>query len=348
MLQPLWIYDGKLLDGRGRKGACDELGIVLKDTDFRVFTGTPNEALAHSVKLNLTARRQVTTTQKVAMASDTANLGHGGDRTSKIHTLGLAPVTREQAGAMYGVSVSAINEFRAIKDEALIARMRAGSLSVWEAKALVAKAEREQAEANLKEAKRLLREKKKAAPNTTSSNGGGGGKAKPSGKKSTWDPTTSKATRAYAIQTLKEQGVTTPSEEHIEQTIEAFRQCERDEAELHKQEEQTNGGGNGDEEHGEADPDPVRRRKDWSGTTYEGTCTYTAGRKAHDEAPQPDEELTEAQAAFKRGQECNTVPAIYARFDELGIGGPNWTNEVFVAEVWTLIENLVKLNGWGE
>jgi hypothetical protein len=175
LLHPLWIYEGKLLDGHNRKEACEELGIVLKDTDFRVFTGTPDEALRHVVRLNVTTRRQITFTQRIAIASDLANIGHGGDR-SKLHTLGLAAITMERAGDMCGVSTSSISEFRKIKDEQLISSMRAGSLSVWEAKALVAKAEVEQAKAAAREAQRILREKKKAAPGST--NGGGGDKDK--------------------------------------------------------------------------------------------------------------------------------------------------------------------------
>ena len=51
-------------------------------------------------------------------------------------------------------------------------------------------------------------------------------------------------------------------------------------------------------------------------------------------ATREPEELTEAQAAYKRGEECQTLPEIYTRFDEMGIGGEHWKNEVFASEVW--------------
>ena len=58
------------------------------------------------------------------VASDVANLGQGGGPSarSKTQSLGLTPVSMDEAAKMCGVSKSAISEFRAIKDGTLISQ----------------------------------------------------------------------------------------------------------------------------------------------------------------------------------------------------------------------------------
>lgn len=169
LLDQLSLYEGKLLDGRERQRACDELGIKLNATHFRTFTGTRDEAFRFGIRLNLTTRRQVNYTQKVGMASNVANLGQGGGVTarSKLQSLGLTPVSMDEAAKLYGVSTSSISEFRKIKDSIFIARMMSGELSVWEARRIILNREEEVEKA---EARRERKAKKKAA---TGTNGGG-------------------------------------------------------------------------------------------------------------------------------------------------------------------------------
>ena len=55
LLDKPWLYEAMVLDGRIRIKVCHELGIKLKATDFRTFTGTRDEALRFVIKLNLTS-----------------------------------------------------------------------------------------------------------------------------------------------------------------------------------------------------------------------------------------------------------------------------------------------------
>lgn len=61
-LEPILTFEGKVLDGRHRYDACLALGLEPK---VREFTGTAQEAFAHSVALNL-SRRHLTTVQRAA------------------------------------------------------------------------------------------------------------------------------------------------------------------------------------------------------------------------------------------------------------------------------------------
>jgi ParB-like chromosome segregation protein Spo0J len=61
-LEPILTFEGKVLDGRHRYDACLALGLEPR---LREFTGTAQEAFAHSVALNL-SRRHLTTVQRAA------------------------------------------------------------------------------------------------------------------------------------------------------------------------------------------------------------------------------------------------------------------------------------------
>lgn len=61
-LEEILLFEGKILDGRHRYDACLALELEPK---LREFTGTAQEAFAHSVALNL-SRRHLTTVQRAA------------------------------------------------------------------------------------------------------------------------------------------------------------------------------------------------------------------------------------------------------------------------------------------
>jgi hypothetical protein len=60
---PIWLYEGQILDGRNRLKAALEVGIALSAKNFRVFTGTHAEAQAFSNRKN-GHRRHLTQAQK--------------------------------------------------------------------------------------------------------------------------------------------------------------------------------------------------------------------------------------------------------------------------------------------
>jgi len=62
LLEEILLFEGKILDGRHRYRTCLELGVEPR---FREFEGTPQDAFAYSVALNL-SRRHLTTVQRAA------------------------------------------------------------------------------------------------------------------------------------------------------------------------------------------------------------------------------------------------------------------------------------------
>jgi len=53
LVEPVWIYEGQVLDGRNRMRACEQAGVALRT---REFTGTPADAIAHVWSLNFSRR----------------------------------------------------------------------------------------------------------------------------------------------------------------------------------------------------------------------------------------------------------------------------------------------------
>lgn len=63
--EPIWLYQGKIIDGRNRYIACIESGIKPK---FRNFEGDESGLLDFVISLNL-HRRHLTTSQKACLAA---------------------------------------------------------------------------------------------------------------------------------------------------------------------------------------------------------------------------------------------------------------------------------------
>jgi hypothetical protein len=74
---PVWRYQGKILDGRGRWRVCKELGIECPVLDY-----DGADPVAEIVSLNA-IRRHLNATQRAMLAARIANFTHGGDRKSK-------------------------------------------------------------------------------------------------------------------------------------------------------------------------------------------------------------------------------------------------------------------------
>lgn len=61
---PIWLFDGKIIDGRNRYKACLEVGIKPK---FETFKGSESDLIPFVLDLNL-QRRHLTTSQKSCLA----------------------------------------------------------------------------------------------------------------------------------------------------------------------------------------------------------------------------------------------------------------------------------------
>jgi len=138
-LEPIYLHEGKVLDGRNRYRACRAVG---REPETRTWEG--KDPLAYIVSLNL-KRRHLDEGQRDMAGARIANLGEG--RPGK--TASIEAVSQEKAANLLNVSRSGIQRAaKVIKDGVpeLAAAVDAGKLSVSAAAEATKKAPRQQKE----------------------------------------------------------------------------------------------------------------------------------------------------------------------------------------------------------
>ena len=68
LIEPIWVYDGKVLDGRHRQFACQEVGVEPR---YRQYEGS--NPLGFVISLNLN-RRHLSESQRAMVAAGLANM----------------------------------------------------------------------------------------------------------------------------------------------------------------------------------------------------------------------------------------------------------------------------------
>jgi len=113
LLEPVWLYDGQVLDGRHRSRACQELGI---EPETREYTG--DDPLGFVVSLNL-KRRHLSESQRAMVAARVANL-ENGQRASSANLHSSEPaISLNRAGEMLNVSRRSVATASKIEREAI-------------------------------------------------------------------------------------------------------------------------------------------------------------------------------------------------------------------------------------
>lgn len=174
--EPIWLYEGKILDGRNRYRAAIEAGAEFNTREYE-----GDKPLEHVVSLNL-HRRHLNESQRAMVAARLANLGEG--RPS--NTSAIAPVSQSDAASLLNVSVDSTKRAASVQRHATPELQRAvesGKVAV-SAAAQAAKfmapeqqrqavedgsiakavAEHRRAEARLREAERVVAEAPKFTP----------------------------------------------------------------------------------------------------------------------------------------------------------------------------------------
>jgi ParB-like chromosome segregation protein Spo0J len=154
-LVPVWLYEGKILDGRNRWAACKIAGVEPKTKEY-----TGDEPTAFAVSLN-DRRRHMNKGSLAAVAAELEpffaadakrrQIEHGGTAPGKAKTLveklpqvmqaKPTPKAREEAAKSVGVNDRYVQDAKKVKTEApeVFERLKAGKITMQDAKREVAK-----------------------------------------------------------------------------------------------------------------------------------------------------------------------------------------------------------------
>jgi len=140
LIEPIWVYEGKIIDGRNRYKACQKLDIAPEYKDYE-----GDNALSFVISLNL-KRRHLNESQRAVVASRLANMKHGGDRKSdQVANLPL-DISQHEAAEMLNVSERMIRTVKTIERDApeLMPEIESGKITAHQAERKVKSNEREQ------------------------------------------------------------------------------------------------------------------------------------------------------------------------------------------------------------
>src|SRR5262245_13413809 len=132
--EPIWVYEGKVLDGRNRYRACQILGREPKVQDF-----VGDEPVGFVLSANL-HRRHLNEGQRAMVAANLSNLVLGANQHTKAGLLSV-----KQASALLKVGTASIERAKAILrsgDTELIKDVTTGEVSVTAAAQTVKKKNR--------------------------------------------------------------------------------------------------------------------------------------------------------------------------------------------------------------
>ncbi|MCH7990597.1 MAG: hypothetical protein IID46_15765 [Planctomycetes bacterium] len=150
--EPIWTYEGKVLDGRNRSAACVIAGV---EPELREFKGDSEEAFRHVWSLNF-HRRHLTQSQKGACAADagevleTCRKNAAGRRKRKPESVKERfpeqKQSRDEVGELFGVSGRYVDDAISVKREnpELHEKVKSGEMTLPQAKTKIREAERSQ------------------------------------------------------------------------------------------------------------------------------------------------------------------------------------------------------------
>lgn len=148
-LVPVWLYEGKILDGRNRWAACKIAGVEAKTKEY-----TGDEPTAFAVSLN-DRRRHMGKSALAAVAAELEpffaedakrryeqTVGRPKKSVEKVPQISVPqPKAREEAAKSVGVNDRYVSDAKKVKKEApeVFERLKAGKITLQDAKREVAK-----------------------------------------------------------------------------------------------------------------------------------------------------------------------------------------------------------------
>jgi 16S rRNA G966 N2-methylase RsmD len=149
LLEPIWTYEGKILDGRNRYRACLAVGVELR---YREYTG--DDPVGFVVSLNLN-RRHLNESQRAVIAARIANMtkrdaGRIGGKSNREATANLqllknGKIEVSTAAELLNVSPRLVATVKAVERDApeLIKKIESGEMTANYAEKAVRKMQRE-------------------------------------------------------------------------------------------------------------------------------------------------------------------------------------------------------------
>lgn len=125
--EPVWLYEGKILDGRNRCLACQSVGI---DPETRLYEG--DDPVGFVVSLNL-KRRHLDESQRAMVGEKLVTMKHGGDRKSDQRANLHLDMTNGQAAELMNVSERSIKFAKKVQSQGvpeLIEKVESGGVKV--------------------------------------------------------------------------------------------------------------------------------------------------------------------------------------------------------------------------
>jgi hypothetical protein len=146
LLEPIWTYQGKILDGRNRYRACVQVGVNPK---YREYTG--DNPLNFVISLNL-KRRHLNESQRAVIAAKLANMTRGGDTGKNQYSewqsanLQNGKINQSTAAELLNVSPRLVAAVKAVERAApeLVEKIERGEMTAHEAEKKIKQRQREQ------------------------------------------------------------------------------------------------------------------------------------------------------------------------------------------------------------
>lgn len=129
--EPIWLYQGQILDGRNRYRACEIAGV---EPEYRKYTGLDKYLVKFVLSLNL-HRRHLTTSQRAMVAANIASLKLGSNQHEQESAEGASNEAPSQdvAASLMSVSRSAVQRAATVKNQGvseLKSAVESGEVSV--------------------------------------------------------------------------------------------------------------------------------------------------------------------------------------------------------------------------
>jgi len=134
LIEPIWTYQGLILDGRNRYRACQASGI---EPVFRQYPG--GDPLGFVISQNL-HRRHLNESQRAMIAARLANMQVGDNQYGQANLPNHIPISQSGAADKMNVSPRLVRSAKTIERDApsLITQIEAGKMTIHEAEKKIA------------------------------------------------------------------------------------------------------------------------------------------------------------------------------------------------------------------